>query len=121
MSFHSQFHFLMRVHFFYTYAVLRFENGISASASWCFAAGDKLDRCEIVGDAGRIVFASFNDSPVHLINAAGDEAFAIPNPAHVQQPLIQNVTDCLLGRATPLSTGESAARTDWVIDRILGR
>lgn len=102
-------------------AVLRLESGISASASWCFAAGDKLDRCEIVGDAGRIVFASFEDSPVKLFNAEGEQAFAIANPAHVQQPLIQNVTDCLLGRAEALSTGASAARTDWVIDRILGR
>ncbi|PLK50551.1 Gfo/Idh/MocA family protein [Uliginosibacterium sp. TH139] len=102
-------------------AVLRFENGISASASWCFAAGDRLDRCEIVGDAGRIVFATFDDSPVRLFNTEGEQAFAIPNPAHVQQPLIQNVTDCLLGRAEALSTGASAARTDAVIDRILGR
>lgn len=102
-------------------AVLKFASGISASASWCFAAGDKLDRCEIVGDAGRLIFSTFDDSPVRLITLAGEKSISIANPAHVQQPLIQNVTDCLLGRAEALSTGESAARTDWVIDRILGR
>ena len=102
-------------------AILRHASGVNVSASWCFAAGDRIDRCEIVGDKGRLVFATFDDSPLRLFNAEGEQAFALPNPAHVQQPLIQNVVDCLLGRAEPLSTGASAARTDAVIDRILGR
>jgi predicted dehydrogenase len=102
-------------------ASFRCASGVIGSASWCFAAPDKLDRCEIVGETGRLVFSTFDESPVQLITTAGSEAFAIANPAHVQQPLIQNVVDCLLGRAEPLSTGESAARTDAVIDRILGR
>lgn len=102
-------------------ASFRFASGVVGSASWCFAAADKLDRCEIVGEAGRVVFSTFDDAPVQLIRATGTESFSIPNPAHVQQPLIQNVVDCLLGRGEPLSTGETAARTDAVIDRILGR
>lgn len=102
-------------------AALQFASGVTASASWCFAAADRCDRCEIVGETGRIVFSTFDDAPVHLHAAGGDEVFAQPNPAHVQQPMIQNVTDCLRGKAAPLSTGESAARTDAVIDRILGR
>lgn len=102
-------------------ASFRFDNGVVGSGSWCFAAADRLDRCEIVGSAGRIVFSTFDDSPVRLITPGGEDAFALPNPAHVQQPLIQNVVDTLLGRATALSTGASAMRTDWVIDRILGR
>ena len=102
-------------------ACLRFTNGISASASWCFSAGDKLDRCEIVGSAGRLVFSTFDDAPFSLITAAGEARFDYPNPAHVQQALIQNVVDSLLGHAQALSDGASAARTDWVIDQILGR
>ncbi|GAB2892242.1 Gfo/Idh/MocA family oxidoreductase [Uliginosibacterium flavum] len=102
-------------------ASFRFAGGVLGSGAWCFAAGDKLDRCEIVGASGRIVFSTFDDAPVSLITAAGEEHFHIANPAHVQQPLIQSVVDALLGRGECPSSGESAARTDAVIDRILGR
>jgi hypothetical protein len=45
------------------------------------------------------------------------EAFTMP--AHVQQPLIQSVVDELLGRGTCPSTGESGARTSWVMDQLV--
>jgi hypothetical protein len=38
----------------------------------------------------------------------------------VQQPLIQTVVDELLGLGRCPSTGESAARTNWVMDQMLG-
>jgi 1,5-anhydro-D-fructose reductase (1,5-anhydro-D-mannitol-forming) len=102
-------------------ASFRFANGVLGSGAWCFAAGDSLDRCEIIGDKGRIVFSTFDDQPFSLITAAGEEHIEIPNPAHVQQPLIQSMVNALLGRGECPSTGVSAARTDAVIDRILGR
>ena len=43
----------------------------------------------------------------------------IPHPPHVQQPLIQTVVDHLNGVGHCPSTGESAARTARVMDRIL--
>jgi len=67
------------------------------------------------------VFSTFDDAAFSLVTAEGAQQFHIPNPAHVQQPLIQNVVDSLLGRGEALSTGESAARTDRVIDWILQR
>lgn len=102
-------------------ANFRFASGVLGAGNWCFAAGDKLDRCEIVGSKGRIVFSTFDDMPFSLITAAGAEEFHIPNPPHVQQPLIQSVVNTLLGYGVCPSTGENAARTDAVIDRILGR
>lgn len=99
----------------------RFASGVLGAGTWCFAAGDRLDRCEIVGSKGRIVFSTFDDQPVSLITTECEEQFHIPNPAHVQQPLIQSVVNTLLGYGVCPSTGENAARTDAVIDRILGR
>ncbi|KAF7600005.1 MAG: oxidoreductase [Candidatus Dactylopiibacterium carminicum] len=98
-----------------------FGNGIVGSGSWCFSASERVDRCELIGSAGRLVFSTFDDAPFTLHTAAGVEEFHIPNPPHVQQPLIQCVTEALLGHGSSPSTGESAARTDAVIDRILGR
>jgi 1,5-anhydro-D-fructose reductase (1,5-anhydro-D-mannitol-forming) len=102
-------------------ATFRFTNGVLGCGSWCFAAGDRLDQCEIVGSEGRLVFATFDDTPINLITSSGMQTFHIPNPPHVQQPLIQSVVNTLLGHGVCPSTGESAARTDAVIDQILGR
>ena len=38
---------------------------------------------------------------------------------HVQQPLVQMMVDELLGRGTCPSTGESGARTAWVMDQMV--
>jgi hypothetical protein len=54
-----------------------------------------------------------------LTTKDGESGFAIDYPAHIQQPLIQSVVDELLGLGQCPSTGESAARTSWVMDQIL--
>ncbi|MCK4793694.1 MAG: hypothetical protein KAV87_58740 [Desulfobacteraceae bacterium] len=40
---------------------------------------------------------------------------------HIQQPLIQTIVDELTGAGRCPSTGNSAAQTSWVIDKILNR
>jgi 1,5-anhydro-D-fructose reductase (1,5-anhydro-D-mannitol-forming) len=92
---------------------------VYGTGSWCFVAGVPEDRVAIAGSAGRISFATFADVPVVLETAEGVEEFAIPQPEHVQQPLIQTVVDDLLGLGMCPSTGESGARTSWVMDRML--
>jgi hypothetical protein len=47
------------------------------------------------------------------------ETIALRNPPHVHQPLIQSIVDELRGRGQCVSTGESGARTSWVMDRCL--
>jgi predicted dehydrogenase len=98
---------------------LLFESGVQGVGTWCFTAFDRLDRTEIVGSAGRIVFATFDDSPLHLVNAEGTTHFPIENPPHIQLPLIQTVVDALIGLGECPSTGESASRTSWVMDQML--
>ena len=96
-----------------------FESGAHGAGAWCFTAFERLDRTEIVGSAGRIEYATFDGSPIVLTTAAGREEFAIDNPPHIQQPLIQTVVDALNGAGTCPSTGESGARTTWVMDQML--
>lgn len=50
-----------------------------------------------------------------------DGARGDAHPAHIQQPLIQQVVDALHGRGDWDSTGESAARTARAVDSILAR
>ena len=96
-----------------------FESGVIGVGVWCFTSSHKLDQTEIIGTQGKITFASFSPSPVVLTTAAGIEEFDIDDPPHVHQPLIQTIVDELNGKGTCPSTGESGARTTWVIDQVL--
>jgi predicted dehydrogenase len=96
-----------------------FSNGVQGTGAWCFSAYDTLDRTEIVGDKGKITFATFGNNPVILETLSGKQTFDLPNPVHIQQPLIQTIVDELLGKGKCPSTGETAARTNWAMDRIL--
>ena len=107
-------------------AVLEFESGVQASATWCFNSFEAADRMTFIGSEGKVTLSTFGGEPVLLETAAGSQAFDLPYPAHIQQPLIQQVVDALLGQAVSAasasecaSTGESAARTSWVMDEIL--
>ena len=96
-----------------------FASGVVGVGLWCFSAAEPLDRVEIVGSAGSLVFSSFNGSPLQLVNAAGTRQLDAPYPETVQQPLIQSVVDDLTGRGRCPSTGESALRTARVVDALL--
>lgn len=100
-------------------AAFLFESGVQGSGSWCFSASTGLDMNEIVGTAGRISFSTGGVEPVVLETSAGRTEFPINNPPHVQQPLIQTIVDELNGQGRCPSTGETGARTTWVIDEIL--
>jgi predicted dehydrogenase len=96
-----------------------FESGVHAAGTWCFTALDRQDWTEIVGSQGRLGYSTFDNRPVVLTTAAGQSEFAFDEPAHIQQPLIQSVVEALNGSGMCPSTGESAARTSWVMDQLL--
>jgi predicted dehydrogenase len=100
-------------------ACFAFASGALGAGAWSFSAAHRVDRVEILGDAGRLAFSTFGDEPIRWESAQGTREFALPNPPHIQQPLIQSIVDELLGRGECPSTGESAARTNQVMDAIL--
>ncbi|MBW7458627.1 gfo/Idh/MocA family oxidoreductase, partial [Paenibacillus sepulcri] len=97
----------------------RFENGVHGTGTWCFSAFSREDRNEIVGSKGRLSFSTFGHEPIRLDTASGTEEFPFDSPQHIQQPLIQTVVNDLLGLGTCTSTGESAARTNRVMDELV--
>ena len=99
-----------------TYA---FESGVMGAGIWSFNAFKRSDVTEITGSCGKIAFSTFSDD-IRLEMADGQiEEYAIPYPAHVQQPLIQSVVDELRGIGKSPSTGRTAARTNRVMDELL--
>jgi predicted dehydrogenase len=96
-----------------------FASGVQGVGSWCFSAYDRCDRTEIVGSAGTISYATFESRPVILTTATDRTEFVFDDPPHIQQPLIQTVVDELNGLGACPSSGESAARTSWVMDEMV--
>jgi predicted dehydrogenase len=96
-----------------------FESGVHGVGTWCFTAFDKTDLTEIVGSAGKISYSTFDVKPITLITKKGATEFSFDTPPHIQQPLIQMVIDELNGTGACPSTGETAARTTWVMDQML--
>jgi len=96
-----------------------FEGGLRGSGEWDFCSDARRDLVEILGDAGRLRFATFDEAPVELEAADGTQRFAIANPRHIQLPLVETVVAQLRGQGACPSTGESAARTSRVIDTVL--
>ena len=97
----------------------RHNSGVQGVARWHFTANRHMDRVEIEGAAGTISFPTFGHDPVLLVNRSGAQSFDIRHPAAIQQPLIQTIVDQLENRGQCPSTGESAARTTWVMDQVL--
>jgi predicted dehydrogenase len=101
-------------------ATWRHASGVQGYGSWCYVCGHGEDFVEIVGSQGRITFEFFSDRPLKLINEEGEQIVDIPNPPHVQQPFIQSIVDDLNGVAPCPGNVESAVRSTWVADTILG-
>jgi predicted dehydrogenase len=96
-----------------------FESGVQAVGIWSFTTFKMLDKTEIVGTIGKMSFSSFDTKPVVLTTNEGVTEFTIDNPPHVHQPLTQTIVDELNGVGRCPSTGESGARTNWVMDQLL--
>ncbi len=103
-------------------AAFQFESGVIGSGTWCFTVPRNLrvDRTEIVGHKGKIMFSTFDSQPIIVETEHGTGQFVLPKPEHVQQPLIHTVMEQLHGRGSCPSTGVSAARTSRVMDEITG-
>jgi len=98
-----------------------FENGVQASGDWCFTAGVREDLIEIVGSLGKITFDCFGTKPILLQVGDTTKTFEPEVFEHVHMGLVQSIIDELNGQDICPSTLESAARTAWVCDRILGK
>lgn len=98
----------------------RAASGAMGVASFCFVAHARADAIEIVFEHGTVTASCFGDEPIRVVPARGEpRELALPNPPHIQTPLVQTVVDELRGRGACPSTGRSATRTARVMDRVL--
>ena len=89
-----------------------FSSGVVFQGRWHFAinAQQTRDSCEIIGTEGKLSINFFGQQIIRLENADGVQEFAIPNPAHIQQPMIEQVNAFFRGeRNNPCSIQEAKA------------
>lgn len=102
-------------------AQMEFENGVLGSGTWSFVSDNssKRDVIEIIGTKGRIEFSTYGHEPVLLFKERDFLEFPYINPENIQYNLISNVVDAIRGDAACVSTGETAARTNLVMEKIV--
>lgn len=95
------------------------RHGARGNGNWNFTSAVYEDNISIEGTRGMLRLSTFGESPVELETSAGSESFPLPNPPHIQQPLIQSIVNALRGLGDCPSTGHTAARTSAVMDSAL--
>ncbi len=100
------------------------KTGVKGSGHWEFAAhvNERTDEIEIIGSQGSIRFSTFHFSPIVLNRPSGEKNYTEENPENIQFYLIRSIVDYLNGNGPyPVSDFRSAMRTNWVMDKMLGR
>lgn len=98
-------------------------SNIMGSGVFCFNTYRDEDKTTIYGSKGELSYSVLDiGDPIHLKTQTGEKDIAVDNPPeHVAQPLIQTIVNELLGKGLCPSTGESGARTDWVLEKLQGK
>jgi predicted dehydrogenase len=101
--------------------VWKHASGITGSGSWCFVGNDVSsdDKIIITGEKGEIVLPCFAHGALTLKTDQGITTMEFTNPEHISQLLVQQVVDELRGIGSCVSTGDSAARTNWVLEEMV--
>jgi predicted dehydrogenase len=99
-----------------------FRNGMHGCGIWNFTSHERFDEVQVVGSEGRILFSIFGEGDI-VIERIGQpqQRYAIRNPVHIEQPMINRVVQSLIGKAPipPELEAARAAKTNWVMDQVL--
>ena len=106
-----------------TVGVFKFKNGILGKGLWAFNTSktSQNEMTTIIGSKGQISFPFWGDHHVTLeIENEPVKKFEFEVPKHIQMILIQTIVNDLQGKGKCPSTGVSGARTNWVLEQIVG-
>jgi predicted dehydrogenase len=98
-----------------------FRDSIVGTGLWSFSSSREANRdnFEIVGEKGIIKTSTFTYEPIVLVNGNGRREFINERPENIQFYLIEQIVKALSGKGEVVSTGISAARTNWVMDEVV--
>ncbi|HLD67866.1 MAG TPA: Gfo/Idh/MocA family oxidoreductase [Pseudomonas sp.] len=101
-------------------AAWRFASGALGMGNWTFNADRRQDRVEILGSEGVITFSVFDEAPVRL-EGRHRLSETIAHPPHIQWFHVLGMNAHIRGLSRHPAVASEAMKTDWVMDRILGR
>ncbi len=100
-----------------TVTCFRFENNVLGTATFNFNSCRNDDYLTFTGTLGKIDIQVYGDNDIKIVLGNGEQKFIpAPFPKHVCQPLQETIIGELHGKGKCESTGESALRTQRVLD-----
>jgi predicted dehydrogenase len=105
------------------FARIEYETNMPVNAQWCFSAGNNEHRdvISIYGSKGSLEFSTFDFTPIRLVTEGCVEEYLPANPENIQYWFIRNMVEELQGPGPVRGNFESAVRTNWLMDKILGK
>lgn len=97
---------------------LRFAGGVQGTAQLCFCAAEKQDACVVYGSGGSLRFSIMDNEPLVITADGQTEELAFAAPEHVQQGLITQVVDTLLGRGDLEAHGAYGLGTQEILEAV---
>ena len=95
-----------------------FEQGVYLHGAWAFNLNPAAEeeRCEIIGDEGKLVFSFFRQSDIDIITPKGKESISLDYPENIQQPMINEVVRFFRGDGPNPCSLEDALVTMKMMD-----
>lgn len=96
----------------------KLESDVLLQGRWHFAVGPEQtrDACEIIGTEGKLTINFFGQQIIRLSNKNGNEEIIVPNPQHIQQPMIEQVNNYFRGERDNPCTISEAQKVMQLID-----
>lgn len=92
--------------------------GITVTAQCAYSVAERADEVCIFGDEGSVSMGFLQVTPVTLRRGSETETFDIPDPEHVQAPMIADVVAHLLGEGPNPCSGEEGMRATEFMDAV---
>ena len=94
--------------------VIRFENGVHATAEFNWNVGLALDEFEICGTAGRIYTRHLGKDELILESSDGIKKFSVPPPMYVHQYLVEHFVESLQAGHPNALPGEEGMKASQI-------
>ena len=95
-----------------------FDQEVYLHGIWAFNLNpaSEEERCEIIGDEGKLVFSFFRRSDIDIITPKGKESISMDYPENIQQPMIDEVVRFFRGDGPNPCSLEDALVTMKMMD-----
>ena len=100
-------------------ATWQHKSGVTGVGSWNFGTRSRKDQVTIYGSEGELSFSVFQEQPVLVETAKGEEQFVIEHPENIQLYHVLNMKKHLEHQIIHPSNGDTALHTSWMMDEIL--